>query len=71
VTSENDITGQAKKMGRNAGLKADGTLDSVHSILGTDMKEGTIAARTVNPDEPVDSLGNTERSKHNKTNTSY
>ena len=35
------------------------------------MKEGTIAARTVNPDEPVDGLGNTERSKHNKTNTSY
>jgi hypothetical protein len=71
VTSEGDITGQAKKMGRNAGLKADGTLDSVHSILGTDMKEGTIKARTVNPDAPVDSLGNTERAKYNKTNTNY
>ena len=58
-------------MGRNAGLKADGTLDSVHSILGTDMKEGTIKARTVNPDAPVDKLGNTERAKYNKTNNNY
>tara|TARA_R100000458_G_scaffold11369_2_gene9181 strand:- start:5867 stop:6082 length:216 start_codon:yes stop_codon:yes gene_type:complete len=71
VTSENDITGQAKKMGRNAGMKADGTLDSVHSIMGTDVQEGTVVARTLNPDVPADGLGNTERSKHNKTNTSY
>jgi hypothetical protein len=35
------------------------------------MKEGTIKARTVNPDAPVDSLGNTERAKYNKTNINY
>ena len=35
MTSETDITGQAKKMGRNAGLTADGKLDSVHSVSGT------------------------------------
>ncbi len=71
MTSEKDITGQGRKMGRNAGMKADGTLDSVHSILGTDMKEGTIKARTVNPDVPVDKLGDTERAKYNKTNKNY
>ena len=52
-------------------MKADGTLDSVHSILGTDMKEGTIKARTTNPDVPVDKLVDTDRAKYNKTNTSY
>ena len=71
MTSEKDITGQGRKMGRNAGMKADGTLDSVHSILGTDMKEGTIKARTTNPDVPVDKLGDTDSAKYNKTNTSY
>ncbi len=71
MTSENDITGQAKKMGRNAGMKADGTLDSVHSILGTDVKEGTIVARTLNPDVPADGLGNTERATYNKNLKSY
>lgn len=71
MTSEPDITGQAKKMGRNAGLRADGTLDSVHSILGTDRKEGTIKARTVRPDEPADKLGDTERAKYNKSSSTY
>ena len=67
MTSENDITGQAKKMGRNAGLTSDGKLDSVHSVSGTELKEGTIVARTMNPDLPDSKgLGNTERSKHNK-----
>ena len=72
MTSENDITGQAKKMGRNAGLTSDGKLDSVHSVSGTEYKEGTIVARTMNPDLPDSKgLGNTGRSKHNKTNTNY
>jgi hypothetical protein len=72
VTSENDITGQAKKMGRNAGLTGDGKLDSVHSVSGTEQKEGTIVARTMNPDLPDSKgLGNNARSKHNKTNTNY
>ena len=70
VTSEPDITGQAKKMGRTAGLKSDGTLDSVHSHSGTEYKEGTLAARTKNPDEPAEKL-NTDRSKYNKVNKSY
>ncbi|SVB31346.1 uncharacterized protein METZ01_LOCUS184200, partial [marine metagenome] len=29
-------------MGRTAGLKSDGTLDSVHSVGGTEVKEGTV-----------------------------
>ena len=37
-------------MGRTAGLKQDGTLDSVHSHSGTEYKEGTLKARTVTPD---------------------
>ena len=69
MTSDKDITGQARKMGRNAGLKGDGTLDSVHSHTGTEYKEGTLAARTANPDIPDSKgLGNTDRAKYNKTN---
>ena len=72
VTSETDITGQARKMGRNAGLKNDGTLDSVHSVSGTELPEGTIRVRTMNPDVPdAKGLGNTERSKYNKTGNNY
>ncbi len=68
MTSELDITGQARKMGRNAGLKNDGTLDSVHSVHGTELKEGSIVARTTNPDTPDSKgLGNTERAKYNKS----
>ena len=55
-------------MGRNAGLKSDGTLDSVHSHSGIEYKEGTLVARTVNPDEPDSKgLGDTARAKYNKT----
>ena len=69
VISEKDLTGQAKKMGRTAGLKADGTLDSVHSVLGTELKEGTIVARTQVPDTPDSKgLGDGARAKYNKTN---
>jgi hypothetical protein len=72
VTSELDLTGQARKMGRNAGLKNDGTLDSVHSVHGTELKEGTIIARTKQPDVPDSKgLGNTERAKYNKNLKSY
>jgi len=39
VTSDIDLTGQARKMGRNAGLKNDGTLDSVHSVSGVEKPE--------------------------------
>ena len=68
MTSELDLTGQARKMGRNAGLKNDGTLDSVHSVHGTELKEGSIVARTTNPDTPDSKgLGNTERAKYNKS----
>ena len=52
MISEKDLTGQAKKMGRTAGLKSDGTLDSVNSQGGVEYKEGTLSARTVKPDEP-------------------
>ena len=72
MTSENDITGQAKKMGRTTGLKNDGTLDSVHSVSGTEQPEGTIRARTMNPDMPdPKGLGNTERAKYNKSGSTY
>jgi len=66
VTSELDLTGQARKMGRNAGLKNDGTLDSVHSVHAIELKEGTIVARTKYPDSPDKGLGNTDRAKYNK-----
>ena len=52
VTSDKDLTGQARKMGRTAGLKSDGTLNNVNSHSGIEYKEGTLSARTVNPDEP-------------------
>ena len=56
-------------MGRNAGLKSDGTLDSVHSHGGTEYKEGTFSARTTNPDMPDGKgLGDTARAKYNKKN---
>ncbi len=72
MTSELDLTGQARKMGRNAGLKNDGTLDSVHSVSGIEKPEGTIVARTKNPDVPDSKgLGNTTRAKYNKNTTSY
>ena len=72
MTSELDLTGQARKMGRNAGLKKDGTLDSVHSVLGTELPEGTIVARTVQPDIPYSKgLGNTDRAKYNKPKKGY
>ena len=72
MTSDIDLTGQARKMGRNAGLKNDGTLDSVHSVSGVEKPEGTIVARTTNPDMPDSKgLANTERSKYNKINSSY
>ena len=67
MTSEIDLTGQARKMGRNAGLKNDGTLDSVHSVHAIELKEGTIVARTKQPDVPDSKgLGNTDRAKYNK-----
>jgi len=72
VTSEKDLTGQARKMGRNAGLKNDGTLDSVHSVGGVELQEGSIVARTRQPDLPDSKgLGNTARAKYNKANKGY
>ena len=70
MTSETDITGQAKKMGRNAGLKDDGTLDSVHSHSGTEYREGTLSARTKNPDLPdsISKLGDRHKNASVKNN---
>ena len=65
MTSETDITGQAKKMGRYAGLKPDGTLDSVHSHSGIEIQEGTLKARTIIPDLP-DSKGLSGTDRHKK-----
>ena len=72
MTSDGDLTGQSRKMGRNAGLKNDGTLDSVHSVSGTELQEGSILARTTQPDVPDSKgLGDTERAKYNKTGKTY
>ena len=59
MTYETDITGYGRKMGRNAGMTADGKLDGVHylgPIAGTSteqldrwMPSGSISARTMNP----------------------
>ena len=69
MISEKDLTGQARKMGRTAGLKTDGTLDSVHSVHGVELKEGSIVARTTKPDLPDSKgLGDGSRAKSNKTN---
>ena len=71
MTSDKDITGQARKMGRNAGLRSDGTLDSVHSHSGTEYPEGTVSSPT-NPDVPDSKgLGDTARAKYNKNLKSY
>ena len=72
MTSETDITGQAKKMGRTAGLKNDGTLDSVHSHSGTEYQEGTLKARTTTPDLPDSkALSGTDRHKKASIKNSY
>ena len=72
MTSETDITGQAKKMGRNAGLTADGKLDSVHSVSGVEQTEGTIVVRTVNPDIPDSKgLSGTDRHKNASIKSNY
>ena len=69
---DKDLTGQARKMGRNAGLKNDGTLDSVHSVHSTELPEGSVPARTTHPDVPDSKgLGDTERAKYNKNLKSY
>ena len=49
VTSENDITGQARKMGRRTGMRNNGTNDSAN--MSASAEGGSIVLRTVNPDE--------------------
>jgi len=49
VTSENDITGQARKMGRTAGIRSDGTNDSAN--MNANAEAGSIVLRTINPGE--------------------
>lgn len=70
VTSEKDIITGTKKLGRTANLTQDGKLDQgIHSLQGTEMKAGTIVART-QADEP-DSGDLGSRSKTGKSNKSY
>ncbi len=49
VTFEEDITGQKRKMGRNAGMRDDGTNDSANMAAG--KASGEVPLRTVNPNE--------------------
>ena len=60
MTFETDITGYGRKMGRNAGMTADGRLDGVHKVDGTWFPDGTISARTMNPSntESAGGVGN-------------
>ena len=59
-------------MGRTTGLTSDGKLDSVHSVSGVEQKEGTIVARTVNPDLPdPKGLAGTERHKNASISGTY
>ena len=46
---ETDITGYGRKMGRDAGLNAEGRLMSVHRLQGERQVQGTISARTIVP----------------------
>tara|TARA_Y100001951_G_C11247389_1_gene244227 strand:+ start:647 stop:871 length:225 start_codon:yes stop_codon:yes gene_type:complete len=70
VTFEKDIITGTKKLGRNANLNADGTLNQgIHSLGGVEQPVDTIVART-QADEPDEGeLGS--RSKTNKVNKSY
>ena len=49
VTFDNDITGQARKMGRTDGMRSDGTNDSAN--IGASAEAGSIVLRTINPGE--------------------
>ena len=49
VTYENDITGQARKMGRRAGMNNNGTNESAN--MAAVKEAGSIVLRTVNPGE--------------------
>ena len=72
MTFETDILGKGRKMGRNAGITADGKLDSVHSVDGVELPEGTIVVRTMNPDEPdPKGLANTDRDKKASIKNNY
>jgi len=47
VTSEKDIITGTKKLGMTANVSAEGKLATgIHSLQGTEMKEGTITVRT-------------------------
>ena len=49
VTSKIDITGQARKMGRSAGMRNNGTNDSAN--MNASKAAGEISLRTINPGE--------------------
>lgn len=70
MTSEKDIITGTKKLGRNANLNPDGTLNQgIHSLQGTEMPSGSIVARTA-ADEP-DNGNLKSRSKTNKSQKTY
>ena len=72
MTSEKDIITGTRKLGMNANVTKDGKLDAVHSINGVEQKEGTIIARTVNPDLPDSKgLSGTERHKNASIKGTY
>ena len=62
---EKDITGYGRKMGRDAGLNAEGRMESVHKLGGGEydgmQPSGTIAARTINPGHTESSGGGANR----------
>ena len=47
MTSEKDLITGTKKLGMTANVNSDGKLATgIHSLQGTEMKEGTITVRT-------------------------
>ena len=70
MTSEKDIITGTKKLGRNANLNPDGTLNQgIHSLQGTEMPSGSIVDRRAA--EEADNGNLKSRSKTNKSNKSY
>ena len=72
MTFETDITGYGRKMGRNAGMTADGKMDGVHFLATIEtrdsfegwMPSGSISVRTMNPSSGESSGGGANKGNY-------
>ena len=72
MTFETDITGYGRKMGRNAGMAADGKMDGVHFLATIEtrdsiegwMPSGSISVRTMNPSSGESSGGGANKGNY-------